>query len=291
MDDRPPAVSIALAMRNSAATIDAALRSVALQTFQDWELLVFDDGSTDGSVQCVRRFHDPRIRLFSDHAHRGLAARLNQAIDAANGRYYARMDADDIAYPERIERQFAYLESHLEIDLLGANMMVFEGDGEPVGIQPALETHEQICARPYSRFFLPHPTWMGRVEWFRKWRYDESYRRAQDQNLLQRAYSSSRFAGLPEPLVGYREEFSSVGKSWQSRWYSTRSILALARREIKPVRGVYETGMQGARALVDTLAISAGMARTVLRHRALPFAPHDAARWVEVWAACRPEPS
>lgn len=291
MDDRLPAVSIALAMRNNAATIDAALRSVVMQSFQDWELLIFDDGSTDGSVECVRRSPDARIRLFSDNAHRGLAARLNQAIDAARGRYYARMDADDIAYPERIERQFAYLESHAEVDLLGANMMVFAGDGEPVGIQPACETHEQICARPYSRFFLPHPTWMGRIEWFRKWRYDESYRRAQDQNLLQRAYSSSRFAGLPEALVGYREELRSVGKGWQGRWHSSRSILALARREIRPVRGVYETGMQAARAVVDTLAISTGTARTILRHRALPFAPRDAARWAEVWAACRPQQS
>lgn len=278
-------------MRNSAATIGAALRSVVLQTFREWELLVFDDGSSDDSVECVRRCRDPRIRLFSDAAHRGLAARLNQAIDAARGRYYARMDADDVAYPERIERQFAYLEAHPEIDLLGANMMVFAGDGEPVGMQPAFASHDEICARPYSRFFLPHPTWMGRIEWFRKWRYDESYRRAQDQNLLQRAYSSSRFAGLPEPLVGYREEFQSVAKSWQSRGYSSRSILALARREGKHLRGVYEAGLQGARALVDTLAISTGMARTILRHRALPFAPRDAARWTEVWAACRPEQS
>lgn len=291
MDDRATVVSIALAMRDSAATIDAALRSVVRQTFHDWELLVFDDGSSDDSVQCVRSCRDPRIRLFSDNARRGLAARLNQAIDAARGRYYARMDADDIAYPERIERQFAYLEAHPEIDLLGANMMVFAGDGEPAGIQPAFETHEEICARPYSRFFLPHPTWMGRIEWFRKWRYDESFHRAQDQNLLQRSYSVSRFAGLPEPLVGYREELRSVRKSWQTRWHSSRSILALARREGKPLRGACEAGMQGARALADALAISTGMTQTILRHRALPFAPRDAARWAEVWTACRPEPS
>ena len=283
-------VSIALAMRNSAASIDATLRSLTLQTLQDWELLIFDDGSSDDSVERARRHDDPRIRLFSDNAHRGLAARLNQAIDAARGRVYARMDADDVAYPERLERQLAYLDAHPEVDLLGAQMMVFAGAGKPVGLQPARETHEEICARPYSRFFLPHPTWMGRIEWFRRWRYDESYRRAQDQNLLQRAYASSRFAGLPEPLVGYRDELRSVGKSWRDRWYSSRSILALAGREGKPLRGTFEVCMQGARALIDTLAISTGLARTILRHRAMPFAPRDAARWAEVWAACQPGP-
>ena len=72
---------------------------------------------------------------------------------------------------------------------------------------------------------------------------------------------------------------------------SSRSILALARREIRPVRGMYETAMQAARALVDTLAISTATARTILHHRALPFAPRDAERWAEVWAACRPERS
>ena len=281
-------VSIALAMRNSAASIDATLRCLTLQTLQDWELLIFDDGSSDDSVERARRHDDPRIRLFSDNAHRGLAARLNQAIDAARGRYYARMDADDVAYPERLERQLAYLEAHPEVDLLGAQMMVFAGDGKPVGVHSARETHEEICARPYSRFFLPHPTWMGRIEWFRKWRYDERYRRVQDQNLLQRAYASSRFAGLPEPLVGYREEFRSAGKNWQSRWYSSRSILELAGREDKPLRGLFEAGLQGARALIDTVAITTGMARTILRHRAMPFAPRDAARWAEVWAACQP---
>ncbi|MEO7405006.1 MAG: glycosyltransferase, partial [Burkholderiales bacterium] len=256
-----PLVTIGLSMRNSASTIDACLRSVLAQTFSQWELRLFDDGSSDASVARARAFDDPRIVVTADGVQRGLGARMNQAIDAAQGRYFARIDADDIAYPDRLARQVAYLDAHPGVDLLGAAMMVFKDDGEPMGLHPVRTTHEELCTRPYSGFYLPHPTWMGRIEWFRRWRYDASYSKAQDQDLLRRAYRTSRFAALAEPLVGYRQDVLSIAKSWRTRYHVVRSVLALARRERAYGGGLVGALGQGARAVVDTIAIGSGAGR------------------------------
>jgi glycosyltransferase involved in cell wall biosynthesis len=284
-----PLVSIALSMHNSAATIDAALRSLVAQSYRHWELFLHDDGSTDASVECVRRWRDERIHLIVDSERRGLTTRLNQIIDAARGKYYARMDADDIAYPDRVAKQVAFLEAHPAVDVLAAQMMVFAADGRPVGVHVVGAAHEEICARPYSGFYFPHPTWMGRLDWFRRWRYDERFLKAQDQELLRRAYRTSRFAGLLEPLVGYRQDRVSIGKSWRGRATMMRSIAALAVSERAPMRGAVAVSMQFAKGLVDTVAVASMRDRIVLRHRARPFQPVDGLRWAQVWAACSRE--
>ncbi len=284
-----PLVTIALSMQNSASTIDAALRSLIAQTYSDWELVLHDDGSTDSSVERARRRRDARIRIVADGTRRGLGARLNQTIDVARGRYYARMDADDIAYPHRLAMQIEYLEAHPGIDLVGAQMMVFTDDGRPVGLHAVGESHERICARPYAGFYLPHPTWMGRIEWFRRWRYDERYRKGQDQELLRRSFRSSRFAGIAHPLVGYRQDRISIGKSWRGRTNMMRSIWALAERERAPLQGIAGVGMQMTKGLIDTAAVATRLEWLFLRHRAQPFSPDTAHQWGEVWNACTGE--
>jgi glycosyltransferase involved in cell wall biosynthesis len=273
-------------MRNAADTIGAALRSLLSQTFSNWELILIDDGSTDASIDRASRLPDPRIRLCLNAMSVGLAARLNQAIDLARGRYLARMDADDIAYPERFERQLAFLEAHPEVDLLGTGMMVFAGAGRPAGVYDVRSTHEAICARPLSGFYLAHPTWMGRTEWFRKWRYDPICRKAQDQDLLLRAWRSSRYAALPEPLVGYRQDALSLRKSWLGRYYFSRAILRVSAREGRLPAGVAAVAVQAAKLAADALAIGTGATRTLLKHRALPAPDAEAERWRRVWAAC-----
>lgn len=280
-----PRLTIGLAMRNSAPTIDAAIRSILAQRFERWELVVLDDGSSDASVARVRGYADPRITVRVDGARRGLAARMNEAIELARGELFARMDADDIAYPERFERQIAYLDAHPNVDLLGAGMMIFDDAGTPIGLHPVAQEHAQITRRPWRGFHLPHPTWMGRSAWFRRMRYDTRYRKAQDQELLRRSWRISRFAALGEPLVGYRQDRLSVRKSWQSRYYVGRSLIAS-----DGMRGaVLGVPLQIALALVDTFAIGSGLGRRVLRHRVAPASPEQIARWREVWSAVTTE--
>jgi glycosyltransferase involved in cell wall biosynthesis len=273
-------------MHNAAGTIEPTLRSLVAQSCTDWELIVVDDGSSDDSVPRARRFADPRFRVIADGQRRGLAARLNQAIELARGRYLARMDADDIAYPERLERQLAFLEAHPEVDLLGTGMMVFADDGHPAGLYNVRTTHAEICARPLSGFYLAHPTWMGRIGWFRQWRYDPVCRKAQDQDLLLRAWRSSRYAALAEPLLGYRQDAFSIRKSWLGRYYFSRAILRVSASEGRLPVGIGAVFMQAAKLALDTAAIGTGKASRLLKHRALPFPNAEAERWRRVWAAC-----
>src|SRR4051812_47547353 len=117
MNTTMPLVSIAMPVRDSQRTLPVALRSIVSQTYPNWELLLFDDGSTDRTLEIARSFADDRIKIVSDGRGRGMTVRLNQAARVASGKYYARMDGDDAAYPQRLERQVAYLESHPEVDL------------------------------------------------------------------------------------------------------------------------------------------------------------------------------
>ena len=281
-----PMISVALSMHNAAATIGCAVRSLLLQTCTDWELLLLDDGSSDDGVERAQRFADARIRIVSDGRRLGLAARLNQAIDLARGCFFARVDADDVAYPERLERQLAFLQANPEVDLLGSGMMVYADDGRPIGLYPVLETHEEICGRPYSGFYLAHPTWMGRTRWFRRWRYDPTCRRAQDQDLLLRSYAHSRFAVLPEPLAGYRQDTLSVKKSLVARYFVGRAIAREAWRDHAYAAGTAAVALQAAKFAADALAISSGLSRRLLSHQAVPFTETEASRWRDVWRNC-----
>lgn len=267
-----------MVMRDAQRTLGHALASVFGQTLREWELILVDDGSRDGSLALARRFADPRMRVLADGARKGLAARLNEAVAAARGELIARMDADDVCYPDRFERQAAFLAAHPEVDLAGTAMVVFAGPGEPKGRYTVETTHERICASPWAGFRLPHPTWMGRAAWFRRNAYDPSALKAQDQGVLLRAYRVSRFAALADPLLGYRQDTIGLRKSLAARYHFSRALLAHAPRHA--AQGV---AGQIAKAAYEAAAIASGLERRLLRHRARPLPAREAARWREVW--------
>lgn len=225
---KSPLISVLLPVRDGAATLLPALRSIINQTVDNFELLVIDDGSRDSSVELARGMGDSRIRVLGDAQSRGLAARLNQGVEVARGKYIARMDADDLAFPERFARQLDFLEANADIDLVGCRAVVFHERSGIVGLYPFAPAHQAICARPWHGFHLAHPTWMGRASWFRQHPYRiPEVRRAEDQELLLRSYLDSRYACLPSVLLAYR-----------LRPYSLRRVLA-ARRSFCAAQCIY----------------------------------------------------
>ena len=218
-----PEVSVLLPVRDGARTLAVAMVSVLEQSFGDFELLVLDDGSTDASPDIALGFGDRRVRLLRDGMKQNLAARLNQGIDAAVGRYIARMDADDVCFPDRFARQVARLNAEEALDLVGCRALIFDDSGDATGLFPCRLSHEKLCAQPWNGFYLAHPSWMGRADWFRRYRYQSpELARAQDQELLLRAYPDSRFAVLDEILLGYHMGPISLRKILSSR----RNLLA-----------------------------------------------------------------
>jgi glycosyltransferase involved in cell wall biosynthesis len=258
------------------------IRSILEQTLADWELILVDDGSSDATIAAIEEFQDERIRILVDGQWRGLPTRLNEAVDAARAPFIARMDGDDIAYPERLERQMSYLTAHPEVDLVGASGMVFDGAGNAVGARRAPERHEQIC-RGVHGFYMIHPTFFGRTAWFRNNRYDPRMKRAQDQELLFRTHRHSRFANVPEILLGYREEAFSLGKSFRGRRDFVR---ALARKDKGPgrlIRSTEAVTVQLSKFAVEAVARTTGTSSHLLRHRAAPTSEAEVANWKRVW--------
>src|ERR1039458_2052600 len=96
-----PLVSIGMPAFNCEKTLAVAIHSILNQTYSNWELLLMEDGSSDRTPEVAQSFSDPRISVFADQSHKGLVPRLNQAVAMSRGKYFARMDADDVAYPER----------------------------------------------------------------------------------------------------------------------------------------------------------------------------------------------
>ncbi|MFS8930206.1 glycosyltransferase family 2 protein [Cupriavidus taiwanensis] len=282
MPEQAISITVLLPVRNGAKTIVSAVRSILDQTFDDFELVVLDDGSTDNTVALIQGLKDPRVRLISDGRQLGLAQRLNQGLDLARGRYLARMDADDLSFPERLRRQFEFLELHTDIDLLGCRVAIFRNDGSIVGFHPFRRTHEAICAHPWRGFPMPHPTWMGRLAWFRKHRYRiPEVRRAEDQELLLRSCTESRFACLDETLLAYRQGHYSVRSTLIARRAVLQVQLQTFARRQQWTNALLAAVSSIVKIAVDVLAALPGMDRRLAFRRVEDPVPQSIAKRVE----------
>lgn len=277
----PPLVSIIMPMRNSAATVEATIRSIQRQTLEAWELIVIDDGSTDRSADIVAGIGDPRIRLVREPVGRGLAARLNQAIALCTGAYIARMDSDDLCFPERLARQVERLRSEPSIDVLGCGAVVFDTEGAPVGLLPCAAEHADIVRRPYVGFPLPHPSWCGQASWFRKHLYNPLLTKAEDHDLMLRSYRNSRFAALDDVLLGYRQPQLDLGKILPGRRASMGAIWRDGVRSGEMPAAAWGILMQCVKGAVDIATIKFGLNRIMQRQR-LSRVPEAVARQWEM---------
>src|SRR5882672_11542755 len=121
-----PLVSVIMTVYNTEKYLTEAVNSILNQSLKDFEFIIIDDGSTDGSAQLLDSFLDPRIRIFKSSENLGLIVQSNKALGLARGKYIARMDSDDISLPTRLATQVAFLESHLEIGLCGTFLAYFD---------------------------------------------------------------------------------------------------------------------------------------------------------------------
>lgn len=199
-----PEVTVLMPAHNAGRYLEPAVSSILRQTLREFTLLVIDDGSTDGSIERLRTLRDGRIRVVRNERNLGLVATLNRGLDEATGRYIARMDADDLAHPNRLERQVAFLERRTDVGLCGTWFSRFGAQPRRI-IRPPTEPAE-VEAELFARSPLCHPSVMVRrdvLERFRL-RYDAAYLHCEDYELWTRLAQVTRLANLPEVLLHYR---------------------------------------------------------------------------------------
>jgi len=197
-------VTIGIPFFNADRYIDYAIKSVINQSYNNWELILTDDGSIDGSVTIAKKYlYDHRIRLITDGENKGLSFRLNQQIALANGKYFARMDADDIMHPERIQRQVEYLEANLNIDVIGSSAYSIDNNNNVCGLIKTNAFPNTIYDVFNHKCFI-HPSVMARLHWYKNNLYDLRETRVEDIGLWSRTIMKSSFANLSTPLLFYR---------------------------------------------------------------------------------------
>tara|TARA_B100000929_G_scaffold219305_1_gene175895 strand:+ start:17188 stop:18159 length:972 start_codon:yes stop_codon:yes gene_type:complete len=209
-----PKISVLLPVYNAEAFIAKSIQSILDQTEPDFELLVIDDCSTDGSIEIINRFKDPRIIFHRKKRNSGYTESLNWAIDQARGTYIARMDADDVSLPKRFEKQLTFLEQHPDVALCGTDARVegsslkFNYPTEPKAIQVNLLLGSSLI----------HPSIMGRAEIFKHYKYDPTKEPAEDYDLFTRlVVAGEKLANLDEALLIYRVHNNQISKLQQQK--------------------------------------------------------------------------
>jgi glycosyltransferase involved in cell wall biosynthesis len=223
---------------NAERYVAEAIESILGQTLGDFEFLIIDDGSTDGSLRILEGYaaSDPRIRLTS-RENRGLVATLNELIDQARGEFLARMDADDIALPERFHRQVDYLRAHPECVVVGCRVRLIDPDGDPLCDWFTEQPHKVIDTlllrgEPVGSVLCHSSVLMRRDAVLAVGKYRE-FAIGEELDLFLRLAESSRLAILPEVLLKYRHHEASFTHDplrWDLRHDYRRAIVQDARR-------------------------------------------------------------
>lgn len=216
-----PIVSVIMGVYNIASVeiFPRAVETILSQTFEELELIICDDGSTDNTWQHLVEFsrRDTRIRLIWKQKNEGLAAALNQCIKVARGLFIARQDADDLSDSTRIEKQVAFLKQHSEIDFVGSNCNLFDGEG--------IWRNRCFPERPEPKdflFTLPfiHGSLLFRREVLAEHSYNVSKKtlRTEDYELLMRLYAQGKKGANLQEILYYFQEDRTTQKRRKFRY-------------------------------------------------------------------------
>jgi glycosyltransferase involved in cell wall biosynthesis len=206
-----PRISIVLPCFNAAKTLEAALKSIAAQTFTDYELIVVDDGSTDGTNAILTRWADADARIqVLTIPHRGVIEAANAGLHAARAPFIARMDADDRMHPERLALQWALLEGQPDVDVVSCRVSGFgrvrEGFRVYMDWLNSCVTPEAIAREMFVESVIPNPTVLFRRALLKSVGYFEERGWPEDYDYWLRAHlAGMRFAKVPQVLYEWRE--------------------------------------------------------------------------------------
>ena len=222
-------VTVLMSVYNGGESIRTAVESILNQTYSNFEFLIVDDGSTDDTPDVLRSLvtEDSRIRVVRNRSNLGLGGSLNRGVAEARGELVARMDADDISHPERLERQVEFLTREPSVDVVGTQAVDIDSAGNLLASRSAPMTHQAICRLiPWTNPMI-HPSVMFRRQAIiAVGSYDARLRYAEDYDLWFRCIAGGlKFANLPDCLLAYRVG----GSNFKKRGWAYRKTEILVR--------------------------------------------------------------
>ncbi|NLU91937.1 glycosyltransferase family 2 protein [Chitinophaga sp. Ak27] len=211
-----PLVTVFMAAYNGEAYIEKAIQSVLNQSFTNFELLIINDGSTDRTLDIIRQFTDPRIRLVHNDGNKGLTFTRNRGIEEAKGQYIAILDCDDIALPDRLKTQISFLASHPDIAICGGQAIAIDESGEQTGNLNVIAGDNISPELVFHNTFINSTLIIKRSAMLEAGGYRD-YSPAEDYDLSYRISLRHPVANLNEVLVYYRLHGNNISKVQHER--------------------------------------------------------------------------
>ncbi len=231
-------VSILTSAYNEQEHLEPAIRSILQQSFQDWEWLIVDDASTDGTPEILARWasKDSRLHTLRNETSQGLGRSLNRAAGVSRGPYVARMDANDLCHPARFAKQVRYLDENPQVGLVGSYNHVIDGNGKIIQTWRFQHTPEEIYYTLQFQNCLCHSSVMFRKDLFIELGgYQEELSVAQDYDLWLRMSHRAAMFKIPKPLVNWRKR--SFGISLAKQEEQAKAAHAIALENLKRLVG------------------------------------------------------
>lgn len=218
-------ITIGLPFYNNEKTLHYTLMSILKQSFSNWKLILINDGSTDRSHDCIPEdiLYDSRVTYIRDQVNRGLVYRLNQIADLCDTPFLARMDADDMITPDRIEIQLQYMLEHPDVDLVDSALCSIDENNQVMGMR-GMEPIHYSPVDILLKSMLNHATIVGKTSWFKTNKYDPAFVRAEDYELWCRTFTFSTFKRIELPLYIVREGKVNV-KNYVRTMRTCRKVL------------------------------------------------------------------
>ncbi|ODS41485.1 MAG: hypothetical protein A7315_06020 [Candidatus Altiarchaeales archaeon WOR_SM1_79] len=221
-----PKVTVLMSVYNGEKYLREAVDSILNQTFKDFEFLIINDGSTDRTAEILKSYHDLRINIITNEKNIGLTKSLNKGLKVARGEYIARMDADDISIPKRLEAEYAFLKSHPRVGVVSSDVHFIDKKSRKIGTWKSCHTPEDLY---YTLNFIncvAHSTIMFRKDVIREiGNYDETIIRAQDYDLWCRLSKVTKIYKIQEVLVLFRKTKDNISHTFKNEQEKTANII------------------------------------------------------------------
>jgi len=213
-----PTVSIIMPVYNAEKFVAQAVESVLKQSFSDFEFLIYDDGCSDKSIEIIQQFKDKRIHIFSDSKNAGIVKRLNFLIEKSTGQYIARIDADDIWYPEKLKKQIHFLNSHHDVMMVACFAKFIDKNNHELKIRfKQYSSDKDIKKNLPCHNFIIHSSVVFKKDIFNAvGLYRNKYLHAEDYDMWLRLINNKiKFSIISDTLLSYRISTTSINSRFK----------------------------------------------------------------------------